>query len=147
VRACAELCGSTLECVEVGARAFVFRPGPRVAGGRFVWEIGTAGSATMLALGILPLACLAEAPIEAIIRGGIVQDFAPPPEHLIQVLAPLAARMGALLRHRISRALASDARSIWICAWRQLEWQLMLGGWISSRARMPASARASSAAA
>ncbi len=35
----------------MGARAFVFRPGPRVAGGRFVREIRTAGSATMLAAG------------------------------------------------------------------------------------------------
>jgi RNA 3'-terminal phosphate cyclase (ATP) len=103
VRACAELCGATLEGVEVGARAFVFRPGPRVAGGRFVWEIGTAGSATMLALGILPLACLAEAPIDAIIRGGIVQDFAPPPEHLIHGLAPLVARMGARVELRLVR--------------------------------------------
>jgi len=103
VRACAELCGATLEGVEVGARTFVFRPGPRVAGGRFVWEIGTAGSATMLALGILPVACLADAPIEAIIHGGTVQDFAPPPEHVIHVLAPLVARMGARVELRLVR--------------------------------------------
>jgi RNA 3'-terminal phosphate cyclase (ATP) len=112
VRASAELCGATLEGVEVGARAFVFRPGPRVAGGRFVWEIGTAGSATMLALGILPLACLAEAPIDAIIRGGIVQDFAPPPEHLIHVLAPLVARRAPRRRlvRRGARRRSGSAR-------------------------------------
>ena len=103
VRACAALCGATLEGVEIGARSFTFRPGPRVAGGRFVWEIGTAGSATMLALGILPVACLADAPTSAVIRGGVVQDFAPPPEHLIHVLAPFVARMGARIELRVVR--------------------------------------------
>jgi RNA 3'-terminal phosphate cyclase (ATP) len=95
VRACAELCAAETEGVEVGSRELVFRPGPRVRGGRYVWDIGTAGSAPMLALGVLALACLAEAPLVARIGGGVFQDFAPSPFHLQHVLAPLLARMGA----------------------------------------------------
>ena len=95
VRACAELCGAETEGVEVGSRELVFRPGPRVRGGDYVWEIGTAGSAPMLALGVLAVACLADAKLVARIGGGVFQDFAPSPFHLQHVLAPLLARMGA----------------------------------------------------
>ena len=95
IRACAELCGGASEGVEVGSRAFRFSPGTKIRGGRFSWDIGTAGSASMLALGILPVACFAESPVEATITGGVFQDFAPSPHHTQHVLAPLLARMGA----------------------------------------------------
>jgi RNA 3'-terminal phosphate cyclase (ATP) len=95
VRACAALCGGRVEGVGVGARDFTFAPGKGITGGRFEWDIGTAGSATMLALGILPVACFAHAPVVARITGGVFQDFAPSPFHLRHVLLPLLARMGA----------------------------------------------------
>jgi RNA 3'-phosphate cyclase len=104
VRAAAELCGGRAEGLAVGARAFEFFPGPRLRGGRHGFDIGTAGSATMLALGILPVACLAEEPSVLRIRGGVFQDFAPSPHHLQHVLAPLLARMGARVELRLVRA-------------------------------------------
>ncbi|MEX2206480.1 MAG: RNA 3'-terminal phosphate cyclase [Myxococcota bacterium] len=48
-----------------------------------------------VALGVLPLACLAEAPLRVRITGGVFQDFAPSPHHLAHVPLPLLARMGA----------------------------------------------------
>jgi RNA 3'-terminal phosphate cyclase (ATP) len=104
VRACAELCGARTEGLAVGAREFTFVPGARIRGGHFAWEIGTAGSTTMLALSILPLACLAEAPLAARITGGVFQDFAPSPHHLEHVVAPLVSRMGASIAVRVARA-------------------------------------------
>lgn len=62
VHACAELCGATVEGADVGSRTFEFVPGPDIRGGNFEWDIGTAGSATMLALSVLPAACFAAAP-------------------------------------------------------------------------------------
>jgi RNA 3'-terminal phosphate cyclase (ATP) len=95
VRACAELCEASTEGVHVDSRELVFRPGRRIRGGSREWDIGTAGSAPMLALGVLPLACLAEVPLSARITGGVFQDFSPSPFHLARVLAPLLGRMGA----------------------------------------------------
>jgi RNA 3'-terminal phosphate cyclase (ATP) len=95
VRACAELCGGTIEGVEVGSRTFDFVPGSHIRGGDFEWDIGTAGSATMLALSVLPVACFATAPVQARITGGLFQDFAPSPFHMHHVLAPLVRSMGA----------------------------------------------------
>ncbi len=103
VRACAELCGGRTEGVSVGSRELVFRPGKGIRGGRRDWDIGSAGSAPMLALGVLPVACLADAPLAARISGGVFQDFAPSPFHLRHVLAPLLARMGAAVEIRVVR--------------------------------------------
>jgi RNA 3'-terminal phosphate cyclase (ATP) len=104
VQACAELCGGTVEGLAVGAHEFTFQPGGRIAGGTYAWNIGTAGSTTMLALGVLPIACFAEGPITARITGGVFQDFAPSPHHMQQVLAPLLARMGVGVELRVIRA-------------------------------------------
>jgi RNA 3'-terminal phosphate cyclase (ATP) len=104
VRACADLCDARVEGLAVGSRDLTFVPGARIRGGTFRWEIGTAGSTTMLALGILPVACFADRPVTARIRGGVFQDFAPSPHHLQHVLAPLLARMGASLALRLIRA-------------------------------------------
>jgi RNA 3'-terminal phosphate cyclase (ATP) len=104
VLACAEICEAKTEGLSVGAREFMFVPGGRIKGGSFAWDIGTAGSATMLALSVLPLACFAEASLTARITGGVFQDFAPSPYHMHYVLAPLLARMGVRMALRVVRA-------------------------------------------
>src|SRR5512145_45713 len=70
VLACAAMCGASTEGVAVDSTEFTFVPGSRLAGGTYEWTIGTAGSATMLAFSVLPLACFADRPIEARIEGG-----------------------------------------------------------------------------
>ena len=104
VLACAELCGATTSGASVGSREFTFTPGGRVRGGCFAWDIGTAGSTTMLALSVLPLACFADRSVTARITGGVFQDFAPSPHHLQQVLAPLLRRMGVTVEVEVLRA-------------------------------------------
>lgn len=104
VRACAELCRARVDGLSVGSRELIFEPAAAIRGGTFRWDIGTAGSATMLALGILPVACFADAPVTARITGGTFQDFAPSPHHMQHVLLPLLARMGAAAHLRLLRA-------------------------------------------
>ncbi len=104
VRACAELCDAHTEGLSVGATEFTFAPGVAPRGGTFAWDIGTAGSTTMLALGVLPLACRAARPLHARITGGVFQDFAPSPHHLHHVLGALLARMGVKIEIDVVRA-------------------------------------------
>lgn len=104
VLACAQMCGAKTEGVNVGCREFTFVPGERIRGGSFVWDIGTAGSATMLALSILPLACFADGLVTVRITGGVFQDFAPSPHHMQHVLAPLLKRMGLVTELQMVRA-------------------------------------------
>lgn len=103
VHACAELCGATVKGVGVGSRTFDFIPGSGLRGGSFDWHIGTSGSAAMLALSVLPVACFAAAPVRARITGGLFQDFAPSPFHMHRVLGPLVRSMGVDLSLDVER--------------------------------------------
>jgi RNA 3'-terminal phosphate cyclase (ATP) len=102
-RACAEISGGTLERAGVGAREILYRPGPAIRGGTFEWDIGTAGSATMLAFTLLPLTLYAGGPTRIAVHGGLFQDFAPTLFHLEQALVPLLNRMGAAIRIHMER--------------------------------------------
>ena len=103
IRAAAELCGARATNLRVNATEFTFEPAGPPRGGTFDWRIGTAGSTTMLALGLLPLAAFARERVRARVTGGLFQDFAPSPHHLAQVLAPLLERMGLRFRLGIER--------------------------------------------
>jgi RNA 3'-terminal phosphate cyclase (ATP) len=103
VEAVRDLYGGRLEGAAVGASEILFRPGTAFRGGNHRWDIGTGGSAVMLALTILPPSVLAAAPASFHITGGLFQDFAPTAFHLRQVLLPLLHRMGADIRLEIVR--------------------------------------------
>jgi len=94
VEASSQICQGKLQGARVGSRQISFRPGNKIRGGSFSWDIGTAGSTTMLALTVLPLALFAERPSTYKITGGLFQDFAPSPFHLKYVLLPVLRKMG-----------------------------------------------------
>jgi RNA 3'-terminal phosphate cyclase (ATP) len=94
IQAIRDLVGGRLDGAEVGSRSFEFRPGNAEPAGRYAWDIGTAGSATMLALAVLPVLAFRGRGAEAEIRGGLFQDFAPSAFHLQHVIVPLLAQMG-----------------------------------------------------
>jgi RNA 3'-terminal phosphate cyclase (ATP) len=94
VEAVTELCQGTLQGGTIGSRELVFRPGRRPHQGSFQWDIGTAGSATMMALSLLPLAAFAQGPLTFHLSGGLFQDFAPSAFHVQHALLPLVRRMG-----------------------------------------------------
>jgi RNA 3'-terminal phosphate cyclase (ATP) len=103
VEAVTQLCQGTLEGGTVGSRELLFRPGRQAQGGRFQWDIGTAGSTTMLAFALLPVAAFAQGPLTFHLTGGLFQDFAPSAFHLQHALLPLVRRMGLQADLRILR--------------------------------------------
>ena len=94
VTACASLCGGEVERAEVGSGEIVYRPGQRIRGGAYAWDIGTAGSTTMLAMSLLLVGCFADGPSVYTLKGGLFQDFAPSAHYMRGVLLPLLRRMG-----------------------------------------------------
>ncbi|MBE0430730.1 MAG: RNA 3'-phosphate cyclase [Dehalococcoidia bacterium] len=94
VQACSEMCGGAAQGASVGSREITYMPGERFKGGDHSWDIGTAGSTTMLAQTLLPLACFARGPSRFRLEGGLFQDFAPSAYHMKFVLLPLLERMG-----------------------------------------------------
>jgi len=94
VQAVGSLCCGSLDLATVGSRELVFSPGPLSQGGMFQWNIGTAGSTTMLALSLLPIAAFAAQPCTFRLTGSLFQDFAPSAFHFQHTLLPLLGRMG-----------------------------------------------------
>ncbi len=94
VEAAAALVQAELEGAGVGSRELLFRPKASALGGEFFWDIGTAGSTTMLALTLLPIAAFAKKPCVFRVRGGLFQDFAPSAFHTQHVLLPALRAMG-----------------------------------------------------
>ncbi len=103
LRACCMLSKGHLEGDEVGSQEIYYFPGKGLRGGSFSWDIGTAGSTTMLAFTVLPLALFADKESSFSIVGGLFQDFAPSAFHMQEVLFPLIRRMGAELDLKILR--------------------------------------------
>jgi RNA 3'-terminal phosphate cyclase (ATP) len=94
VEAIRQVVGGQTEGVELGAQEFTFWPATPPGGQQYLWDIGSAGSTTMLALAVLPVLAWGATPVSVEIRGGVFQDFAPPFYHLQQVVLPLVRRMG-----------------------------------------------------
>jgi len=94
IQACAEMCHGVVENAAVGSKEITYIPRERFNGGEYEWDIGTAGSTTMFAQALLPLACFAEKPSKFRLEGGLFQDFAPSAYHMKFVLLPLLKKMG-----------------------------------------------------
>lgn len=94
VEAIRQVVGGQTEGVEVGAQEFTFWPATPPQGRQYLWDIGSAGSTTMLALAVLPVLAYGSAPVNVAIRGGVFQDFVPSVYHVQHVVLPLIRRMG-----------------------------------------------------
>ena len=94
VQAIEELVNGTAEGLSSGSQEIIFRPGTLRTGRRYLWDIGTAGSTTLLGLGILPVLAFASSSVNVELRGGLFQDCAPSVFHLQYVILSLLHRMG-----------------------------------------------------
>ena len=103
VIACCEMTGGRIEGAESDSTRILYRPGSGSGGTSHTWDIGTAGSTTMLAFSILPLAAFSRRPLRFRILGGLFQDFAPSAYHMERVLLPLLSRMGVKATLRMLR--------------------------------------------
>jgi RNA 3'-phosphate cyclase len=102
VRAVAAVCGAESEGLELRSQAFTFTPGA-LRGGAFRFDVGTAGSVTLVLQALLPvLACAPEAARVTVVGGTDVRA-APPLDYLAHVLLALIDRMGVRIALRTAR--------------------------------------------
>ena len=94
IQACQEMCHGVVKNAVVGSKEITYTPRERFKGGEYSWDIGTAGSTTMMAQTLLPLSCFAPKPSKFRLEGGLFQDFAPSAYHMKFVLLPLLKQMG-----------------------------------------------------
>ncbi|HEX9625584.1 MAG TPA: RNA 3'-terminal phosphate cyclase [Acidiferrobacterales bacterium] len=94
VKAVATLCGAQTDGLELRSQTLTFRPG-QLRGGEFRFDVGTAGSVTLVLQALLPAALFCSTPIRIHLIGGTDVRGAPPFDYLRFVFLPLLARMGA----------------------------------------------------
>ena len=93
VRAVAELCSADVEGVEDGASQIVFRPGT-IVGGRHTFDVGTAGSVTLVLQACLPVAFAAPSGVQLSLTGGTDVRWSPPLDYFARVFLPWIRRLG-----------------------------------------------------
>jgi RNA 3'-terminal phosphate cyclase (ATP) len=102
VLAAAEVAGAKVHGASVGSTGLTFVPSAVPQVGRisnpsyseFTFDVGTAGSATLVLQTVLPALVLAEGPSRLCLRGGTHNTYAPPFDFLHKAFLPLLSRMG-----------------------------------------------------
>lgn len=103
VRAAAAVTGARVEAAAINSTSLTFLPGePRPGSYRF--DIGTAGSATLVLQTILPALVSAGGESEVVITGGTHNPMAPCFEYLRDVSATLAEAAGVSMAVQLERA-------------------------------------------
>lgn len=102
VLAAAEVGRAEVRGAAVGSREFTFVPG-EVAGGNYVFSIGTAGSTTLVLQTVLPPLMIAPGQSRIILEGGTHNVHAPPFEFLEKTFLPLVNRMGPRVAINLER--------------------------------------------
>lgn len=94
VNAAAEVCGAQVQGAELHSQSLRFTPGP-VRAGDYAFNVGTAGSCTLVLQTVWPALMMAGAPSRLKLGGGTHNPMAPPFHFLVRSYAPLLRRLGA----------------------------------------------------
>jgi RNA 3'-terminal phosphate cyclase (ATP) len=90
----------TLSGAEVGSRELAFEPGP-IIGGKYEFDIGTAGSVTLVAQTIIPILLRASKESEVRIIGGTHVMKSPGYDYFEKVFLPAAGCFGAPIESKL----------------------------------------------
>jgi RNA 3'-terminal phosphate cyclase (ATP) len=93
VMAACQICNGKCKGAEQGSKVLDFQPGP-VRSGDFYFDIGSAGSATLVIQTILPALFLADKPSAITVTGGTHNPLAPPFDFLCETFLPAIAAAG-----------------------------------------------------
>ncbi len=93
VKAAEEISGATIRGAQIGSTSLSFAP-CAVRPGDYVFNIGSAGSTSLVLQTVLPPLARASAPSRVTIRGGTNNLSAPPFEFIERAFLPLLRRMG-----------------------------------------------------
>ncbi|OYU43748.1 MAG: RNA 3'-phosphate cyclase [Burkholderiales bacterium PBB4] len=102
VQAAVSVCGAKVEGAELGSQTLVFEPGP-VRAGDYAFNVGTAGSCTLVLQTVLPALMLCAESSQVSLSGGTHNPMAPPFHFLERCFAPLLQRLGVGLDLHLRR--------------------------------------------
>ena len=102
VNAAARVSQAIVEGAETGSQQLLFQP-HGIRAGQYDFDIGTAGSTTLVLQTVLPALMLAEAPSTILLQGGTHNPLAPPYNFIEQTFIPLINLMGPKIMMALKR--------------------------------------------
>lgn len=102
LHAVGKLCDTSIEGLMLQSQEITFEP-TTLHGGEYHFDVGTAGSITLVLQALLPVMLAARMPYKVHITGGTDIRHAPPADYLREVLIRLIERLGAKLTMRLLR--------------------------------------------
>ncbi len=103
VRAAEAVCNAQVTGAELGSQELMFIPGQPQAG-QFRFDIGTAGSGTLVLQTVIPALLMADGDSDVTVTGGTHNPLAPCFEYLRDVYAVLASAANAQIYMEMARA-------------------------------------------
>ena len=94
VNAAVEVCGAEAHGAEMNSQSLTFMPG-KLRAGDYSFNVGTAGSCTLVLQTVWPALLMADAPSRLKLGGGTHNPMAPPFHFLERCYAPLMRKLGA----------------------------------------------------
>ncbi len=102
IEAAAKICCADVEGLEVGSKVVTFRPGS-IKGGEYMFNIGTAGSITLVLQTLLPIMAFAPSSVKVRIIGGTDVPWSPPIDYLRNVIVKHLSRLGLNVEVKLFR--------------------------------------------
>jgi len=102
VLAAAEVGRADVQGAELESRELVFTPG-EARPGEYHFDVGTAGSTTLVLQTVLPALMIADGPSQLRLEGGTHNIYAPPVDFLEKAFLPILARMGPVVEVTLQR--------------------------------------------
>lgn len=102
IKAVAEIAGAKVSGLSVGSTTIVFEP-TGLKGGRYRFDVGTAGSITLVLQSIMPAAPFAPEKMELEISGGTDVAWSPPVDYFSSVVVPNLSLMGYKAEIKVER--------------------------------------------
>ncbi|MEM1537572.1 MAG: RNA 3'-terminal phosphate cyclase [Candidatus Nezhaarchaeales archaeon] len=93
IKSLATLVQAETKGLSVGSREIEFKP-REPKGGSYVFDVGTAGSTTLVLQALMPASAFAFGGVHVEIRGGTNNPLAPPVDYVERVLIPIISKMG-----------------------------------------------------
>lgn len=100
VRAAQLISGAEVKGGEIGSSELIFKP-TGVRGGEFFFDVGTAGSTSLVLQTIIPSLIFSKEKTTIILKGGTHVPFSPSFDYIAEVFAPILERLGVKIEMKI----------------------------------------------
>jgi len=102
VGALAKLCDAEVDGLQIGSSTITFQPG-KIQPGAYSFDVGTAGSITLVLQALIPIATAAPSPVRLRVVGGTDVPWSPPADFFASVFLPLLRRVGGRVEVEVMR--------------------------------------------